>query len=131
MIGPIQFILGIIAQVAGIIILFTDSVIPNQYIWGAVTIFIIQCLPPIVHLGGMVTALICKPISGGRTYKVGNAIIGSIAGFIYNFKWLSFANNNPGSWLIYLNYILASIGIWLFISVAITNRLANRNNYLD
>ncbi len=127
-IGPVQFILGIIAQVAAVIILLTDSVIPNQYIWGALIIFIIQCLPPIRALGGMATELICKPIPGGRTVNVGDAIVGSIAGLIYNLDWLDFANNNPGSWLIYLNYILSSIGIWLFISVAITNRLVHKND---
>ena len=70
LIGPLR----IISWVGGVIIIFSDSVIPN----------------------------------------------------IYNLYWLDFANNNDGSWLIYLNYIICSIDIWLIIIYVFSTRYINR-----
>ena len=124
--SPLQLFVGIISHLWGVIILFKDSVIPNQYIWGALTIFLITSLPPVRALGAMAAQVIAGPNPQGRTMNVGDSVIGSISGFIYNLRWLEFANNNQESYLIYLNYLLASIGIWLFVGYAIMNRNSKR-----
>ena len=36
----------------------------------------------------------------------GETIVGAPLDIIYNLYWLDFANNNDGSWLIHLNYII-------------------------
>ena len=87
--GPLQFVLGIIAQLGGLVVLFTDSVIPNQYVWGAISIFLIQCFPPIRALGGIAAAVIAGPDPQGRDINLGDSIVGSVAGLIYNFGGLS------------------------------------------
>ena len=121
LLAPAQFFLGVIALIAGLIVLFTDSVIPNQYIWGAIFIFIIECLPPVRVLGGIAASVISGPDPGGRTINIGDSLVGSIASLIYNLNWLDFANSNQGCWLIYVNYSLACVGIWSFIGFAIAN----------
>tara|TARA_B100000212_G_scaffold317975_1_gene274020 strand:+ start:147 stop:584 length:438 start_codon:yes stop_codon:yes gene_type:complete len=124
--GPLQFVLGIIAQVGGLVVLFTDSVIPNQYVWGAITIFLIQCFPPIRGLGGIAAAVIAGPDPQGRDINLGDSIVGSVAGLIYNASWLDYAISNEGCWLIFINWFLACMGIWLFAGYTITNRLLKR-----
>lgn len=123
---PLQFILGIIAQIGGLVILFSNSVIPNQYVWGAIIIFLIQCFPLIRGLGGIAASVIAGPDIQGRDINIGDSLVGSIAGLIYNSNWLDFANSNEGCWLIYINWFLACIGLWLFFGYAITNRFLRR-----
>ena len=124
--GPLQFVLGIIAQVGGLVVIFTDSVIPNQYVWGAISIFLIGCFPPIRALGGIAAAVIAGPDHQGRDINIGDSLVGSVSGLIYNASWLDYAISNEGCWLIFINWFLACIGIWCFVGYTIANRYLKR-----
>ena len=108
---------GIVAAVAAIVILFSDSVIPNNYVWGALVIFFVTCLPPVRLFGRSMAIGLLGRDPNGRDVNVGDALIGAVVGLWYNSGWLQFAAVNNGSWLIYLNWFLASIGLWSFFGL--------------
>ena len=66
------------------------------------------------------------PDPQGRDINLGDSIVGSVAGLIYNASWLDYAISNEGCWLIFINWFLACIGIWLFVGYTITNRFLKR-----
>jgi hypothetical protein len=113
----INLVGGIVAAVAAIGILFTKSVIPSSYVWGALAIFFVSCLPPVRSLGRSIAIALLGPDPGGRDVNMGDALIGALIGLWYNSGWLQFAASNNGSWLIYLNWFLASIGLWSFFGL--------------
>ncbi len=115
----------IAAMIVAVIILFTDSVIPNNYVWGAVIIFFVSALPPIRAMGKSLAIALLGPDPDGRDVNIGDAIIGYVAGILYNSRWLDFAAENNGSWLIYLNWFLASIGLWTFFGIVVLKKLGS------
>ena len=114
---------GIVAAVAEIVILFTDSVIPNNYVWGALAVFFVSCLPPVRLLGRSMAVALLGRDPEGRDVNMGDALIGALVGLWYNSGWLQFAAGNSGSWLIYLNWFLASVGLWSFFGLFIIKSL--------
>ena len=128
---PTEFLIAplrIISFVGSVIIIFSDSVIPNIYIWGLLTIFLITCVPIVKLLGHAVISLTAGPDEEDprRAKTFGETIVGAPFYIIYNLYWLDFANNNEGSWLIYLNYIISSIDIWLIIIYVFSSRYLNK-----
>ena len=124
LIGPLR----IISFVGGVIIIFSDSVVPNIYIWGLLTIFLITCVPIVKLLGHAVISSTAGPdYDDPRAAKTfGETVLGAPFYIFYNLYWLDFANNNEGSWLIYLNYIISSIDIWLIIIYVFSSRYLNK-----
>jgi len=124
LIGPLR----IISFVGGVIIIFSDSVVPNIYIWGLLTIFLITCVPYVKRLGRALIYVTAGPDDDDprREKTFGEIVLGAPFYIIYNLYWLEFANNNEGNWLIYLNYIISSIDIWLIIGYVISSRYLNK-----
>ena len=124
LIGPLR----IISWVGCLIIFFSDSVIPNIYIWGLLTIFLIMCVPIVKLLGHVVISSTAGPdYDDPRAAKTfGETFVGAILYIFYNLYWLDFANNNEGSWLIYLNHIISSIDIWLIMIYVFSSRYTNK-----
>ena len=124
LIGPLR----IISVVSCVIIFFSDSVIPNIYIWGLLTIFLITCVPYVKRFGLALIYVTAWPDDDDprREKTFGETIVGAPLDIIYNLYWLDFANNNDGSWLIYLNYIISSIDIWLIMIYVFSSRYTNK-----
>ena len=116
---------GIIAMIAAVVILFTDSVVPNSYVWGGILIFFISTLPPAREAGKSLAIALAGPDPNGRDVNIGDAIVGSAIGIWYNSGWLEFSSKNNGTWLIYLNWFLASIGLWTFLGFVFLKKLGN------
>ena len=128
---PTEFLIAplrIISVVSSVIIIFSDSVIPNIYIWGLLTIFLITCVPYVKRFGRALIYVTAGPDDDDprREKTFGETVVGAPFYIIYNLYWLDFANNNEGSWLIYLNYIISSIDIWLIIIYVFSSRYLNK-----
>ena len=61
-----------------------------------------------------------------KVTRTAHQAAGSVAGLIYNASWLDYAISNEGCWLIFINWFLACMGIWLFAGYTITNRFLKR-----
>ena len=128
---PTEFLIAplrIISFVGSVIIIFSDSVIPNIYIWGLLTIFLITCVPYVKRFGRALIYVTAGPDDDDprREKTFGETVVVAPFYIIYNLYWLDFANNNEGSWLIYLNYIISSIDIWLIIIYVFSSRYLNK-----
>ena len=128
---PTEFLIAplrIISFVGSVIIIFSDSVIPNIYIWGLLTIFLITCVPYVKRFGRALIYVTAGPDDDDprREKTFGETVVVAPFYIIYNLYWLDFANNNEGSWLIYLNYIISSIDIWLIIIYVFSSRFLNK-----
>ena len=124
LIGPLR----IISWVGCLIIFFSDSVIPNSYIWGLLAIFFITSVPYVKRFGRALIYVTAGPDDDDprREKTFGETIVSAPLDIIYNLYWLDFANNNEGSWLIYLNYIISSMDIWLIIIYVFSSRYINK-----
>jgi hypothetical protein len=119
----INLIGGAFAAIAAVLVLFNKSVVPASYVWGALAIFFISCLPPVRAMGMSLAVSLAGPDPGGRDVNIGDALMGSVATIWYNSRWLQFATSHDGTWLIYLNWFLGSIGFWSFFGLVVVRRL--------
>jgi len=124
----IKLPLEILSIIIGFICLFSPIAAPANYVWGALAIFIIGSLPPVRALGIRAVWMISPPAPGDDNIFMkakGDYLFGTIAGLTYNASWLEYAANNSPSWLIYLNWFIASIGFW-FILVLVVIGMVDR-----
>ena len=119
----VNLIGGIISVLGSIAILVFGSTIPSGYVWKAILIFVVSCLPFVRQIGRSLSIMLIGRDPGGRDVNLGDALIGSIAAIWYNYGWLDFALNHSGTWLIYLNWFLGWIGLWSFFGLVILSKL--------
>lgn len=119
----INLVGGAFAAIAAVVVLFNGSVIPASYVWGALVIFFISCLPPVRAVGMSLAVALAGPDPGGRDVNIGDALMGALATLWYNSRWLQFAASHDGTWLIYLNWFLGGIGLWSFFGLVVVRRL--------
>ena len=125
----ITFIGGPISIIAGIYIFFTSSIIPSSYVWGLFGIFAVVFSPFGQAIGKIISRKIESPedrvkmgesIRGTREKLIvegwGDSVMGAVTGMIYHGYWLDFAQNNEGTWLIFLNWFMSSIAFWVVIT---------------
>lgn len=123
MVPLVNLIGGSISVLASIGVLIFDSVIPSSYVWVAILIFFVSCLPFVRIVGRSISVMLIGRDPGGRDVNLGDALIGSIVTIWYNYGWLDFASNNDGTWLIYLNWFLGWIGLWSFLGLVVLSKL--------
>jgi len=123
MVPLVNLIGGGISVLASIGVLVFDSVIPSSYVWNAIIIFLISCLPFVRSVGRSMSVMLIGRDPGGRDVNLGDALVGSIVTIWYNYGWLDFASNNDGTWLIYLNWFLGWIGLWSFFGLVVLSKL--------
>ena len=109
----------------GIVVLLLDSVIPNQCL-GRNIYFSYSMFPTYKSIRRYCSFCNSRTRSSRKRYNLGDSIVGSVAGLIYNASWLDYAISNEGCWLIFINWFLACMGIWLFAGYTITNRFLKR-----
>ena len=94
LIGPLR----IISFVGSVIIIFSDSVIPNIYIWGLLTIFLITCVPIVKLLGHAVISLTAGPDEEDprRAKTFGETIVTPTSSTTYKIRHYSNSGHNDG-----------------------------------
>ena len=82
LIGPLR----LISVVSCLILFFSDSVIPNIYIWGLLTIFLITCVPYVKRFGRALIYVTAGPDYDDprREKTFGETVVGAPFYIIYN-----------------------------------------------
>lgn len=122
----INLVGGAVSVLASIGVLVFDSIIPSSYVWYAILIFVISCLPFVRKIGRSISIMLIGRDPEGRDVNLGDALIGSIIAVWYNYGWLDFASNNGGTWLISLNWFLGCIGLWSFLGLVVISKFMVR-----
>ncbi len=109
-------------------VLLASSTIPKSYAWGLIAIFAFIASPLGQRLGRKLARSIESPEDRAKMPEplieisdkkieagLGDNVMGAVSGLFYNGLWLDFAQTNEGTWLIFLNWFMASISFWVII----------------